>query len=66
MAISDAFVEVTCDAVGCPESDRFELTALARHGSYDMRGIDRAVETAGWVKQPNGDYYCENCAAAEE
>lgn len=58
MSLSDAYVRAACDKCGYEEE--VELTALAMHGSYDMRNVNAALRRDRWTA--DGDrHICPEC-----
>jgi len=57
MAVSDAYVDVTCDV--CHVVEQVRLTATAGRG-WDERNVEDRLARLGWLVQ--GDkHYSENC-----
>jgi hypothetical protein len=59
MPICDPTIQIVCD--GCGDEEETGLTPLARHGSYDERGIPGFLKSRHWTI--DGDKtFCPDCA----
>lgn len=59
MAISDAYVDVTCDECLYVQ-ERESLTALARAGEWDERYIEARLKRDGWTVEDDR-HLCPEC-----